>query len=390
VIMNSKYTTSRHHGYVYFDKNSFFNHYYRKNKSVPGKNKGVALITALLIVSLATIMAVSLMSRQYMDIRRTGNIMTSDQAYLQALTMETSAANLLAFARKELPDKFDNKEVFDQAILGLNANAMQVGENEAKVSLELMYPEALFNVNALIKEDGKPNEIQKKRYRVLLNEVLRDLDEPADVDALVASLLDWIDADEEESADGGAEDSVYESKETPYKAANRMMSSISELQLVEGYTPRILFGIPKDEKDENSEAIPGILHYVSALPERDTKLNVNLMSEPKIVQSLSIYISKEIADAIIAGQPFEDIGKFRDHEAWNDLDGFADKKGNWKDVMDVLKAPESNLEVGSTYFVAKSTASLGKSVFILNSLVYVKDDGTKLEVISRAIGTSGI
>ena len=47
-------------------------------KHNPNHQSGVALITALLVVSLATILAVSLVSHLYFDIRRTSNILRLD------------------------------------------------------------------------------------------------------------------------------------------------------------------------------------------------------------------------------------------------------------------------------------------------------------------------
>lgn len=356
------------------------------------QESGVALITALLIVSLATIMAVSLISRQYMDIRRTGNIMSSDKAYLQALTMETSAMHLLRFSRDTLQKKYDDKNDFDQAVLGLNASAMKVSEGEASVSLVLGYPEGLFNVNTLIDKDGKVRPKRKQWFGNLVKSVLRDIDEPTSLaDELVDSLLDWIDEDQD-NRPYGAEDGTYESKTPPYKAANQLLASVSELQLIEGYEQKILYGIPKDQDDEDSVAIPGLLNYVTALPDIDSTININLISAPKIIQSLSIYITDTMANDIIASQPFKDIGEFESHIAWDAIKT-SDASGggkNYKDVKDNLKLAKSMLDVQSSYFVAKSTATLGSSVYKLNSLVYVSTSGGKLSVISRAIGTDGI
>ncbi|MDH3325465.1 MAG: type II secretion system minor pseudopilin GspK [Gammaproteobacteria bacterium] len=353
------------------------------------KERGVALITALLIVSLATIMAVSLMSRQYMDIRRTGNIMSSDKAYLQALTMEISSASLLKVSRQTSPDHFDDKKAFEEAVLGINANAMQVSENEAKVNLELVYPEALFNVNTLLKPNGNIDLKRKTQFKNLMDLVLEDLGLSIYIsDNLVDSLVDWIDADDNVSPNG-AEDSTYESKDPPYKTANQIMQSISELQLVEGFDKTILYGIPKDEKDESSEAISGVLHYVTALP-LGSAMNVNLVTEPKIIQSISPDITDVIAKAILAEQPFNTLNDFTGNSAWDAIKDPAISNGGpaWTSVSENITA--ANPVVQSTYFVAKSTASLGKSIFILNSLVFVDKNGTKLEVISRAIGTDGI
>ncbi len=357
-------------------------------KSACRKQRGVALITALLIVSLATIMAVELVSRQYMDIRRTGNIMSSDKAYLQALTMETSAAQLLAFSRNTLQSKFDDKEQFDQAVLGINANAMQAESGEATVQLLLVYAETLFNVNTLVKQDDAVNDTQRNQFRRLLSSVLNDIGEPAAfADDLVSSVIDWID-ENEDVLPGGAEDSVYESKEIPYKTANRMMASASELLLVEGFTTKILYGIPKDPADENSVAILGILNYVTALPDRSSSINVNLVSDIKMIQSLSPFITEIMAEEVIASQPFENLGDFREHQAWESAEGFSEGNGDWKKLTNDLQG--AGLNIQSRFFVAKSTATLGNSVLALNSLVFIDAAGTKIDVISRAIGTNGI
>ena len=46
------------------------------------RQRGVALITALLVVALATVAAVAMATRQQLDIRRTGNLLHGEQAYL--------------------------------------------------------------------------------------------------------------------------------------------------------------------------------------------------------------------------------------------------------------------------------------------------------------------
>ena len=49
--------------------------------TVNRQQRGVALITALLITAIATIAAVAMASRQQIDIRRTGNIIDIDRAW---------------------------------------------------------------------------------------------------------------------------------------------------------------------------------------------------------------------------------------------------------------------------------------------------------------------
>ena len=46
------------------------------------RQRGVAIITALLIVAIATTISISISTRLQLDVRRTGNVIAGDQAYL--------------------------------------------------------------------------------------------------------------------------------------------------------------------------------------------------------------------------------------------------------------------------------------------------------------------
>ncbi|NOX91397.1 MAG: type II secretion system minor pseudopilin GspK [Gammaproteobacteria bacterium] len=59
------------------------------------KQQGVALITALLVAALVTVVAVAMASRQQLDIRRTGNMLEADQAYMYALAAESWVSDML-------------------------------------------------------------------------------------------------------------------------------------------------------------------------------------------------------------------------------------------------------------------------------------------------------
>ncbi len=348
------------------------------------KNKGVALITALLVVSLATIMAISLMSRQYIDIRRAGNMMQSDQAYLDAIAAETFVGQLLANLRSQGQSKFDDIDLFNLALIQLSGDMT----NEVRqVSVQAIYPEARFNVNNLIRDDGKVDTKQEGVYRRLLASVVAELEgSSADVDSLISSLLDWLDKDEEARIDG-AEDSVYEGKTPPYKAANRMLTSISEMRLVEGYTAELLDGIPANEEQE-IEAINGLLSYVSALPGNKTTINVNAVSDLKVISALSVNLDLSMAEELFDASPYEQVTEFSAHETLNSIR--EGDSARWTELKSDMTSYQNNLTVQSEYFLIKSHVTVGKTRVSLNSLVFINKDGTKFDVISRAIGTDGI
>ncbi len=353
------------------------------------RQRGVALITALLIVALTTIMAVSLASRQYMDVRRTGNIMLADQAYLYALALESFATQLLKAYRDNPQQKYDDLEQFQQATMLFQSIPVEGGI----VSAQVVFPEAKFNVNTLIDKDGKVRVWQRDYYARLLDNVLPTLGVDASAkDILIDSLLDWIDPDEE-ARFNGAEDSIYEGRDNPYRAANRLLGSISELYLLEGYSKEILNGIPGDEQNE---PIPGLFNYLTALPDRDSKLNINFIEEPLILMALSSQLTDEDALQLLESRPFDTTNKFTAHRVFQDMqpvrrgEAGNNAKTSENSAQAQRQALENNITVQSNYFLLKGEAMVGESKIPLNSLLYVNTSGTKLEVIYRAIGTNGI
>lgn len=217
-----------------------------------GKQKGVALITALLIVALVSVTAVAMTSRQQLDIRRTANILQGDQAYVFALGGEAFAKQVL----KKDDAKVDHKE--EDWATQLPPMPFQGGI----LQFTLDDLNGRFNLNNLVNQ-GKRSDNDVARFAQLLN-VLKEKDEASDEfkqivsSELANAVADWIDADTDVQP-GGAEDNDYLERERPYRAANQPMVSPSELMLVQGFTPQIYKAIQP---------------YVIALPVR-TKINVN-------------------------------------------------------------------------------------------------------------------
>ena len=67
----------------------------------PDRQRGVALVTALLVVSLATVAAVAMAVRFQLDMRRTANLLNGEQAYAYAVAAEDWAYVILRRDRKE-------------------------------------------------------------------------------------------------------------------------------------------------------------------------------------------------------------------------------------------------------------------------------------------------
>jgi general secretion pathway protein K len=93
--------------------------------------------------------------------------------------------------------------------------------------------------------------------------LMRALDVPErEAEALAEGLADWIDTDQNRTALGG-EDDAYASAVAPYRTAGTLLSEVSELRAIRGFTPEIYARIRP---------------FVCALPTADlSPINVNLI-----------------------------------------------------------------------------------------------------------------
>ena len=196
-----------------------------KRDSGSGKRQGgVALITALLVVALATAAAVAMATRQNVDIRRTGNLLNGEQAYAYALAAESWAYVILR--RDQEDNEYDS--LGEDWASALPPIAVEGGFVNGRIE-EL---QGRFNVNNLIVDAGEPSEPEVAVDAEQLAYFRRLLDVLGLEPALAPALLDWIDADINSTFPDGAEDDAYLLAEPPYRAANRILVNISELRLV--------------------------------------------------------------------------------------------------------------------------------------------------------------
>jgi general secretion pathway protein K len=234
------------------------------------RQRGVALITALLVVSLVTVVAVAMATRQHIDVRLTANLLHGEQAYAYALAAEAWARVILR--RDERQSNYDSLN--EDWATALPPIAVEGGQ----VSGGIEDLQGRFNINNLIGQDGKVSEADLAYFQQLLQ--ILNL-EPT----LASALLDWLDADIDVRFPDGAEDENYLLGPVPYRTANRPMVSTSELRLVKGF-------------DQN--AVQLLEPYVTALPQR-THINVNT-ALPVVLLALNKDLAQSDVDALIAGR----------------------------------------------------------------------------------------
>ena len=121
------------------------------------KERGVALITAIVVVAIATVLAVRIGTRASLDLRRTAGLIALDQAWHVALGAEAWAAEVLREDRED--SQTDHlAERWAQPIPPLPVDGGTV-----RGGLEDM--QGRFNLNNLLENDGTVNEFAIARLR---------------------------------------------------------------------------------------------------------------------------------------------------------------------------------------------------------------------------------
>lgn len=356
------------------------------------KSQGVALITAMLVMSLAALTAASLASRQFLDFRRIENMIYYEQAYMHALSAELVSREVLYLATPA--SKYDSQVDMAGVSGPIMGHLMRnIDSDQVDIAWRGINLEGRFNLNNLVGDDGKPVEREKDRLRRIMNAVFAAHEQAPSTDELINAIVDWIDPDTETTFAGGAEEDTYMLQ--GYRPANRMMASATELLLVQGFRERpiLLYGGEVDDAlSGEKKTVEGLFKYVTALPDNKATININFASDV-VKKSLSHHITDEIVAKLQSPEKennprpgFESVQGFTElvfREVPEPAD--ATEKAKFKAELDEsLKG----LDVQSSYFMMVTDVKVGNVSVTLNSMLY-RDTGARSKplVLSRTQGT---
>ena len=309
------------------------------NRPLPGRQTGIAALTAILVVAIATVLAVNLLWQASVNLRRTETLLLQDQARVWDLAGEDYAKHWLAEdspagggnAIDTLQDDWAKPVAFE----------LDVGT----IMGQLEDQQGRFNLNGLINADGQPVKEIANQYRRLLT--LLPLERPLDpgtASALTDATIDWIDRDQFPSPEG-AEDDRYTNRLPPYRAANYWFTSPSELLAIEGYTAEIYVALRP---------------YVTALPPpaangQGLKLNINTARD---------LVLASLVEGLTAG----DVEPFLNQAYQDPTDFMNDFSAGGKQIP-----PDIALGVQSDWFLLTVTTSIGSVQSTMYSLMERKD-----------------
>lgn len=183
--------------------------------------RGAALLSALVIVAIATTLAAALAFETGLEIRRSDGVRTRAQA-------DAWIAGAEALAARELVDQLT---VPDEPIHEGQRWAAPVGPlrvtEEGAIRARIVDAQGRFNLNRLIDAQGRVDPEALRVFQRLL--VTLGL-EPE----WATRFADWIDVDDV-PLDGGAEDAFYLGQRPAYRPPNRAVTSSSELLALVGF-----------------------------------------------------------------------------------------------------------------------------------------------------------
>ena len=218
------------------------------------RQRGVALITILLIVAILTAIVSRVSLSNQIWVRQVSN----GNALAQADQATRAARYWVADILEQDKNNFDARtEVWARPLPPIPASwGILMGRVEDMQSR--------FNLNNLVNTEGKVDSVAMQQFERILR--LLEL-EPG----LAQAVIDWIDPDTSVSGVMGAEDTFYIGQEIPYFTANRPFEDTAELRLVRGI---------------DSQAWQKLEPYVAALPVQ-TSINVNTASSVVLLSALT-------------------------------------------------------------------------------------------------------
>ena len=307
---------------------------------------GIALITAMLVMALATIAAAAVLGSANAAIRRTATLIDGERAWWYADGVESWVLSILERDRKDNDtDSFEDKWTQKLDYLPVEQGGL---------SGELEDLQGRFNLNNLAATGANAKVYGQQFQRLFVQAGL----EASQAQPVADAIRDWIDENQTPTGSGG-EDSDYMGLEQPYRAANREMKSPSELLAVKGMSREIYL-----------QLAPLVATLPIGASKAATKVNINTAP-----QAVLMALSEKPNE--------QEIVKWLEDR----------KKEPTKDPSELQKrgalSADATPDMTSTsteYFLMKATAFIGSGRVSLYSVVRRPPSGPPI-VIARSLDT---
>lgn len=294
------------------------------------RQRGIALITAILVMALATVAATAILTTANIAVHRAANLQDSERAWWYADGIE---AWLLTILERDIDD--NDYDGLDD-IWAKPVDYLPVDEGAARGQVTDL--QGRFNLNNFAGDKKVRDDYRPVFVRLLQ---LLELDS-FQAEGLADAITDWVDADQNPTGFAGGEDSEYLGFNPPYRVANRPMESVTELLAVKGMT---------------RELYQKLRPYVTALPSIGTPINANTAPE-LLVLALAVQ-PDPLQKQFIEGRTKKPAQKV------SDLTSGAEAPFGGSSAT-----PDRILAVSSNYFLLRAEIFVGSGRLALYSFYY--------------------
>ncbi|MBT4161758.1 MAG: type II secretion system minor pseudopilin GspK [Gammaproteobacteria bacterium] len=298
---------------------------------------GIALVSVLLVVAIATVMTVTMIQEQKASIQVTRGFLSRSQAFQYALGGEE-------LARQILYEDFSLGTNIDHLTETWADPELHFEFEEGEVNLQITDLQGLINLNSLGAGSTRATMVRQRLGNIIESQ--------GGDRAVVDRLQDWMDTDSS-TRPAGAEDFDYLALDPPYRAGNNSMLDASEIVLV-GVTPQQYLVLKS---------------AISVLPDVDAGMNINT-APPIVLQSLSPSLTIEVAEAIAQ--------KRDEQEGFEEVEGFLQLP-----ELAGLGVAADGLGVQSSFFKVRVIARFQDRFSYLNSIIHRNLVSGEMHVIAR-------
>jgi len=363
----------------------------RYGQSLKQRQQGVALITVLVVFSIALVIVLSAGMRDCLDLRKASAQLETMNANQFALGAEELARQVLYEDLEKDEEKVEKGEREVEALDTLDEiwalKAPPLATDEGHVEIKIIDAYSKFNLNSLADaperqgqvtapQEGTDFRLSRSRFIRML-EVLK-VEELGDatIKELSDAIFDWVDGDDQ-SRTFDTEDDGYLGLEDPYRTNNFRFGSIEELLLVRGMNPQIYARLKP---------------YITLLPVQTFNVNLNTI-EPVLFASLF--------DSAMTLELAEEVLRQRGKEGWEEQGAFVTDFCDNNTYNEEARRPVARARAGggqgsgdavecrevgdfvSEYFEVWAKAQYGDRNVTLISLLRRNRDEKRLQLLSR-------
>jgi len=305
------------------------------------RQRGVALLVALLVVAIAVILVAALLDRGELALARTRNVLRGEQAEAYALGLDAYAAQVLTATHGTSADPDTNASPW---AVPLPAQSVPGGV----IAASMRDLNGCFNLNNLAPPIGSPPAWGPAAWGSTFGALLSALQLDARLNDAVQGWLDQARIHDEEN--------FYLAQAVPYRARGGLFAHVSELRLVRGVT---------------SEVYARLAPHVCALPP-GTKININTATVPVLMAVLGT--TQALAERLWSGG----------HANYQGIDELTTAAG-----IPAASVPSQLIDVRSDYFLLRGDIALDEVPFTTWSLIEYRQGSAAggVRVLARSRGS---